>query len=359
MVNLTVEALEARSAELRAEAQTEGVEMSRLEEIKEEARSIKEELDRRKAEEAIKVEERNAIANGEGEVIESGNEIEILEERKMFTRETVEYRNAFMAMVAGNATAEQRSILADNTSYGDGVALPSALDVQVWDQITTAHPILKDVDVLKTGIVMKVTQASPATLTKKKDSDAVSELTFTMKDVPLVGADYNTYVKLSYAEAKMSQGAMESFLVNDIASVIGEALAKDVFARIIADATTSQKVTATTDMFADVKGALALATTTGTAVVYAPSAKYYDIVGAMNASGGNPFNIGSTLGCQVKLDNAATGIVVVDPKMFVLNVVQDTLVETARRPEEGKIVIGGYMRAEGCLRKTTAASYIA
>lgn len=275
----------------------------------------------------------------------------------MFGIETTEYRNAFMANLAGRATEEQRAILADNSAYGDGLSLPTALDEAIWNQVATAHPIVSDVTRLNSGIAIKVTRLTPAAITKKKDSAAVTEETITGVDVTLVGADYNTFVKLSYAEAKMSQGAMEQYLINDIAVNIGEAVAKDIFARILSDAGTTQKVTATSDMFADVKAALALAKTAGKAVIYAPSASYYNIVGAV--SSGNPFNIGTVLGCEVKLDNAATKVTVVDPSLFVLNVVQDCMVETQRKPEEGKIVIGGYMRAEGCLRKTTAAAYIA
>lgn len=262
-----------------------------------------------------------------------------------------------MANLVGNATPEQRAILADNTTYGDGLALPTALDERIWDQAITAHPILGDVATIRSGMAIKVTKMTPAPITKKKDSDTNTEATFTSAEVVLVGADYHTYVTLSFAEAKMSQGAMETFLVQEIADVIGEALAKDIFARILADAGTAQKVTATTDTFADVKAALALATLASAPVIYAPAASYYEIVGAIRQ--GSPFNMGAALGCQVKLDNAATGITVVDPKLFVLNVVQETVVESQRDVKEAAFVIGGYMRAEGCLRKTKAAAYVA
>lgn len=328
-----------------------------LDALEEEMRSINEELELRKAEAAKKAEIRKAVADGAGEVIVDMKEK--MEERKeMFGIETKEYRDAFFANLVGNATVEQRAILADNTAYGDGLALPVGVDKDIWDQVTTSHPILADVDILRSGIAIKVTKMTGAAVTKKMDSANSTEQTFTGADVVLVGADYHTYVTLSYAEAKMSQGAMERFLVKEIADALGEALAKDVFARVLSDAGNSQKVTPASGstLFENVKLALALATQARTPVIYAPAASYYEIVGSI--AQGSPFNMGNALGCEVKLDNAATKVTVLDPGMFVLNVIQDTIIESERDAKNAQFVIGGYMRAEGCLRKTAAAAYI-
>lgn len=349
---MTVEQLEERKAAIAAELDNDDADLDALES---EARGIKEELESRKAEAAQREEIRKAVAEGEGTVIKT---FEIKEERKeMFGIETKEYRDAFMANLVGRATPEQRAVLADNSAYGDGLALPVALDEQIWDQVNNDHPILRDVAILRSGIAIKVTQMTPTAVTKKMDSAASSEQTITGVDVNLVGADYHTYVTLSYAEAKMSQGAMESFLVREVADALGDALAKDVFARILSDATTAQKVTATSDLFTDVKAALALATQARRPVVYAPSSSYYEIIGAIQQ--GSPFNMGAALGIEVRLDNAATKVTVVDPSLFVLNVIQDTMVETQRDAKNACFVIASYLRAEGCLRKVKAAAYIA
>lgn len=271
---MSIEALEERKAAIAEEVNNDDADLNALEA---EARSINEELERRKEEETKRAEIRSAVAEGAGTVVEI---VEQKEERKeMFGIDTKEYRDAFMANLVGQATVEQRAILADNSAYGDGLALPVSLDKEIWDQVTTAHPILADVDIMRTGIAIKVTKMTPAAVTKKMDSAASTEQTFTSAEVTLVGADYHTYVTLSYAEAKMSQGAMERFLVREVADAIGEALAKDVFARILSDAGAAQKVTATTDMFADVKAAMALATQARRPIIYAPSTAYYEIVG--------------------------------------------------------------------------------
>lgn len=351
---LDIEQIEARSLEL-----VSAIDAAENNEAMDAIQAEMDALEERKAQIVAEIEERKAniadVIKGEGEVVET-----IVEERKekeMFGIETKEYRDAFMANLVGRATVEQRAILADNSAYGDGLALPVGLDRDIWDQINSAHPILADVDVLRSGIAIKVTKMTPAAVTKKMDSANSTEQTFTGVDVTLVGADYHTYVTLSYAEAKMSQGAMERFLVKEVADALGEALAKDVFARILSDAGNAQKVTPASGstVFENVKLALALASQ-GNPVVYAPASSYYEIVGAIQQ--GSPFNIGAALGVEVKKDNAATKITVVDPKLFVLNVIQDTIVESERDAKNAQFVIGGYLRAEGCLRKTKAAAYV-
>ena len=351
---LDIEQIEARSLEL-----VSAIDAAENNEAMDAIQAEMDALEERKAQIVAEIEERKAniadVIKGEGEVVET-----IVEERKekeMFGIETKEYRDAFMANLVGRATVEQRAILADNSAYGDGLALPVGLDRDIWDQINSAHPILADVDVLRSGIAIKVTKMTPAAVTKKMDSANSTEQTFTGVDVTLVGADYHTYVTLSYAEAKMSQGAMERFLVKEVADALGEALAKDVFARILSDAGNAQKVTPASGstVFENVKLALALASQ-GNPVVYAPATSYYEIVGAIQQ--GSPFNIGAALGVEVKKDNAATKITVVDPKLFVLTVIQDTIVESERDAKNAQFVIGGYLRAEGCLRKTKAAAYV-
>lgn len=296
-----------------------------------------------------------------GTVVETHREEKKMEERK-FTPDTPEYRDAFYAVIGDYATPEQRAIVVDSTAPGDGdaIAIPKTLDEKIWDNIHTAHPILADISTVRSGVAMEVTKhtAIAVRTTKKLDSAATpAEEANTFVKVVLYGYDYEKYVQLTYAEAKMSQGALEDYLAEEIAAELGEALAKDVFAQVLADAGNGQKVTATSDLFADIKAALALATGAGTPVIYAPSTSYFEIVGAI--AQGSPFNIAATLGCTVKLDNAATGVTILDPKKFVLNMVQDVMIESDRDIKAHKVIVSGYLRAQGTLRHNKAAAYIA
>lgn len=358
--DMNMEEVTARLAEISSELETRSGE--ELEALASEVA----ELNERKAElEAY--EQRKAAAealnSGEiaGTVIERKEVIEMTEVRT-YGIDSPEYRDAFYALIAGTATAEQRAIVVDNTAPGNGdaIAIPKALDDMIWDNIHTAHPILADITTVRSGIAMEVTKHTAITnrVAKKLDKDAnAGEEENTFVKVVLYGYDYEKFVELTYAEAKMSQGALEQYLADEIAAELGESLAKDVFTQIETDATVSQKVTATADMFADVKGALALATLAGAPVIYAPATAYYEIVGAVKS--GSPFNIGATLGCAVKLDNAATHVVVVDPKAFVLNEVQSITIESDRDVKNHKVIVSGYLRAQGTLRKNKAAAYIA
>lgn len=360
--NMNLEEIEARLAEISVEVETRsGEELEKLE-----AEVV--ELQTRKAElSAIETRtaQAEALNNGEVEaekIIEKREEMKAMEEKKVFGIDTQEYRDAFYAVLGDYATVEQREIVVDNTAPGNGdaIAIPKTLDEKIWDGIHTAHPILADVTTVRSGIALEVTKHTAiATRTTKKLDKAsnAGEEENTFVKVVLYGYDYEKYVQLSYAEAKMSAGALEDYLASEIAAEIGEALAKDVFAQILADAGEGQKVAATDDMFADVKGALALANVGGKKVIYAPSASYYEIVGAIKS--GSPFNIGATLGCEVKLDDAATGVTVVDPKAFVLNEVQSILVESDKDVKNHKVVVSGYLRAQGTLRQNKAAAYIA
>lgn len=358
---MNLEEIEARLAEINSEVETRSGE--ELDALKNEVV----ELQTRKAE-LVEIETRKAQAealqNGEvqaNKIIEQREEIE-MEEKKVFGPETKEYRDAFFANLVNKATVEQRAIFADNTTAGDGVALPVATDVAIWDQILTAHPILADINMVKSGIVMKVTQMTPSNLATagkgKKDSDPVVELQFTTNEKVLAGKDYTTYVTLSYAEAQMSHGAMESFLVTEIANVLGEQLATDVFANIKADSTATA-TTATASYFADIHTALGKAVQAQNAVIYAPAAKYYGILAEVDQNGQPIVRDGVVLGAVLKKDNAATDVTVVDPSLVVCNVVADTTIKSQDDIKSGAFVIGGYMRAEACLRKTAAASVIA
>lgn len=359
-INADLEQIATRSAEIHTAVETaEHDELERLSAEMTEMETRRAELLVEKAELEAKEEEARSFDENKATEIELH---EIEEERnEMFGPETKEYRDAFYAVLGNYASAEQRAIVVDSTAPGDGdaIAIPKSLDEKIWDNIHTAHPILADVATVRSGMALEVTKhtAIAVRTSKKLDSAATpAEEANTFVKVVLYGYDYEKYVTLTYAEAKMSAGALEDYLADEIAAELGEALAKDVFAQVLTDATTAQKVTSTSDLFADIKSALALAATATRPVIYAPAADYYNIVGAI--AQGSPFNIGATLGCEVKLDSAATKVTILDPKDFVLNEVQPIMVESDRDITNHKVVVSGYLRAQGTLRKNKSAAYI-
>lgn len=338
------------------------------------------ELNERKAEINKLAETRQALKD---KVVSSGVVVRKFEEKKEeernmenITTASKEYRDAFYAMLAGNETEEQRTVLAnpisvdgDGTNDGMAIAIPTTLDEKIWDNIHTAHPILDDVTTVRSGIILQVTKHTAITAGKaksKKDgasnnTASLAEEANTMIKVNLVGKDYAKYVTLTYAESKMSKGALEDYLASEIADDIGEALAKDVFAQIVSDGSSNSTSKSTNGWFETIAAALGTVSHAVNPVIYVNATNYYDIFGSVDTAGQPIFRDGVAIGASVKIDSAvpaAVKAVVVDPAKFVLNVVQGVMVESDRDIKEHRVVVSGYCRAEGCMRDNNAAGKI-
>ncbi len=274
-----------------------------------------------------------------------------------------EYRSAFYANLRGEATEEQRSALL--TAGTDAIAIPKALDDKIWDNIYTDHPILGDIDIKRTGVILEVTKH---TKVKAGKAGKVEEGTAaTLEDnefvkVTLVGQDYAKTVELTYAAAKMSQGALEDYLATEVANSMGEALATEIFAKMKTDLGTAAVTVAKGKnlTFADFCKAVGSVQRGTNLKVYTSRAKKFEqIVGMVDTAGQPVFRDGCTLGYDVKEDAAAgDDIFIVDTSKFVLNMVQDIMIENDRDIKTHKIIISGYARAEGCMRDAGAGAYV-
>ena len=343
---MTVEEIEARSDELAEEAKGILAKI-RIEERKERLR--------------------NAAQFGNPIFSPQNNDDSQRGKNKNMTRAEMiaseEYRSAFYANLRGEATEEQRSALL--TAGTDAIAIPKALDDKIWDNIYTDHPILGDIDIKRTGVILEVTKH---TKVKAGKAGKVEEGTAaTLEDnefvkVTLVGQDYAKTVELSYAAAKMSQGALEDYLATEVANSMGEALATEIFAKMKTDlgaaAVTVAKGKNLT--FADFCKAVGSVQRGTNLKVYASRAKKFEqIVGMVDTAGQPVFRDGCTLGYDVKEDAAAgDDIFIVDTSKFVLNMVQDIMIENDRDIKTHKIIISGYARAEGCMRDAGAGAYV-
>ena len=133
------------------------------------------------------------------------------------------YRTAFYANLRGEATEEQRSALL--TAGTDAIAIPKALDDKIWDNIYTDHPILGDIDIKRTGVILEVTKHTKVKAGKAGKVEEGAAATLEDNEfvkVTLVGQDYAKTVELSYAAAKMSQGALEDYLATEVANSMGK-----------------------------------------------------------------------------------------------------------------------------------------
>lgn len=342
---MTAEEIEARSNELAEEAR--GI----LAKIRIEERRIN---------------LRNAAEFGTPIFSPQGNDQQRGTNKNMTRAEMIaseEYRSAFYANLRGEATEEQRSALL--TAGTDAIAIPKALDDKIWDNIYTGHPILGDIDIKRTGVILEVTKHTKVKAGKAGKVEEGAAATLEDNEfvkVTLVGQDYAKTVELTYAAAKMSQGALEDYLATEVANSMGEALATEIFAKMKTDlgaaAVTVAKGKNLT--FADFCKAVGSVQRGTNLKVYASRAKKFEqIVGMVDTAGQPVFRDGCTLGYDVKEDAAAgDDIFIVDTSKFVLNMVQDIMIENDRDIKNHKIIISGYARAEGCMRDAGAGAYV-
>lgn len=335
---------------------------ARSDELAEEARGILAKIRIEERKERL----RNAAQFGTPIFSPQNNDSQRGKDKNMTRAEMIaseEYRSAFYANLRGEATEEQRSALL--TAGTDAIAIPKALDDKIWDNIYTDHPILGDIDIKRTGVILEVTKH---TKVKAGKAGKVEEGTAaTLEDnefvkVTLVGQDYAKTVELSYAAAKMSQGALEDYLATEVANSMGEALATEIFAKMKTDlgaaaVTVAKGKNLTFPDFCKAVGSVQRGTNLK---VYTSRAKKFEqIVGMVDTAGQPVFRDGCTLGYDVKEDAAAgDDIFIVDTSKFVLNMVQDIMIENDRDIKTHKIIISGYARAEGCMRDAGAGAYI-
>jgi HK97 family phage major capsid protein len=367
IMNLSAEECEERKAAIRSEMDAEGADIHAL---SDEADAICERIS------ALKkaAEERAAlaakVAGGEGTVIKTFKEETKMDEKRSYTDASPEYRSGFLKSLLGQElTEEERSAISfvattNDATYGSGNVLPHTMLNQVWDLISEQHAILGDITLYRTGTILEVakrtaiSQGDAATVAENAAND---DEVNTFAKVTLTGKDFSKHVNVSYAMAKMSVEALESFLVNEIADRIGAALAADIVTQIGTDFdSTHNAITTAAEKklaFAEVAAAMgALKNAFGQAVVYANRATVYKyLVGMVDTTGRPIFQVnaqngaeGNLIGCPVKVEDAVSDNIlwIGYPKQVVGNMVQDIMVETDRDIKKHVITYAGYARFE-------------
>ena len=109
---MTIDQLEERKAAIKVELENEDADLDALEL---EVRTINEEMETRKAEEAKRVELRKAVASGQGEVQKKVEEKSNIMSN-MEVRNTKEYINAYANYIKTENDAECRALLTENVS---------------------------------------------------------------------------------------------------------------------------------------------------------------------------------------------------------------------------------------------------
>ena len=220
---MTVEELEARRVQIGAEVEQDGADLDALEA---EIKGIKAELDARKANAAKQAEIRKTVAEGAGVVIDEIPQAPISQEnRKMFKRDSVEYRDAWTKHIIGRElNEEERAAL---TSAG--AVIPTMTVNAVWDKLTGPTELLGKVDVSQFPTYVRFPKATTkGAATAHAVGGTITESSDVIGYVDLIP---NEYVKLLTVGADidhMAVSAVHDWIVNNLVDSIRAEINADI-----------------------------------------------------------------------------------------------------------------------------------
>ena len=219
---MTIEELTERRTAIAAELDAPDADLDALEA---EARAIKEELEARQTAEAKRAEIREAVAGGAGEELPIPEIITTKEERKMFSVDSIEYRDAWTKkMVNRDLTEEERSALSSA-----GAVIPTMTVNAVWDKLVKPATLLSKVDVTQFPTYVRYPKAT--TNSAASSSTVGATITESSDVIGYVDLVPNEYVKLLTVGADidhMAISAVHDWIVDNLTGQIRYAMNKDV-----------------------------------------------------------------------------------------------------------------------------------
>lgn len=315
--------------------------------------------------------ERTAAVNGDipGIVIAGANQSEA-----RTSADKTEYRTAFLKTLLGEKLSEAETRAFTHTTANTAQVMPEDLQNKIYSTMEEAHPLLADVQILRTGAVISIVKhtaivAGDAKVVAEGVANDDEENTFV--NVTLSGKDFSKHVDFSYRLGAMSIPAFEQYLVKEISDRIGAAMAKDIVAQIKSDLAAANKFAAAvpgTLAKADVLKGFGLLKGTGKVFVYANNATFYGNIANMTGADGLLSFIpnyqdqiaGQLFGKGIKEEDAlaAGEVLMLDPTQFIYNVVQDIMLERDKDIKKHVHTIAGFAIAEGTLTNDKAGALI-
>lgn len=373
---MTLEQYNQKTAQLKAE----GAELAKAGKLEEAEAKKKEIDDLTKSFEAEKAQKAEENALKDNATVPEGirEEHKLGEENvmpKILDASSVEYKNGFLKHLMGrdDAMTKLENDAFIHTTENTGSVLPTTMLNQIWDLVSQNHVIMGDVTIYRTGTILEVNKHTAVVQGKAKkvsENAANDDEQNAFVKVTLSGHDFSKSLEISYAESLMSIDAFEQYLINEISSSLGEALADDVVANAIeAKISTANRVAVTGDLkIVNVLKAFGALKRVTDPAVYCTRSTLYNNLAALedtaghliyqpSATAGVP---GTLLGAQVKIeDSVADGkILIGDAKKVVYNMIQDIMVESDKDIKTHKYIYSGYARGEGTLIDDQAFSEI-
>ena len=241
---MTIEQIEERKNAIVAELDNEGADLDALES---EMRSLNEEIEARKAEEAKKAEIRSAIANGNvGEVVVEEKLVE--EKRSMKTNEEIraskEYVDAFARYLVSEDATEVRSLLSENAT-GGSVPVPALVDEIVrtaWENNDILARVRRTE--IRGNLKVAFERVATAAGVHTEGADAPAEETLKLGIVTMVPASIKKWIRISDEAVAMGGEALVRYVYEEVTYQIVKKLADLVVNDIITAPTSATSVAA-------------------------------------------------------------------------------------------------------------------
>jgi len=191
-----------------------------LDALEEEVRAINEELEKRKAEEAKRVELRKAVAESNVPAQKINKEDTKMSEVRTFAVDTVEYRDAYMKSLMGKQMeAEERAALASAASV-----IPTETVNKIYGKLEE-NPLIREVNALHIPgyvAVPKATTINDAAWVAV--GNAASDSGDVIASVPLTAKKLIKTIEITADIQAMSIPAFESWLVSKLAAKMEKAI---------------------------------------------------------------------------------------------------------------------------------------
>lgn len=235
-------ALEERKTAISQEMEVEGADLDAL---LEEVRSINEELESRKAEEAKKIELREMVAQGAGEVQEEIETEEKREETKsMEVRNSVEYINAFANYVKTGKDEECRALLSTNAEANGQVPVPEYIEGRIrtaWERSEVMNLVRKTY--LRGNVKVGFELSATGAVVHKEGADAPTEEVLTFGIVTMIPENIKKWITISDEAIDLGGREFLDYIYDELTYRIAKEAEKTLL-QMIADAPTTSSATA-------------------------------------------------------------------------------------------------------------------
>ena len=232
---MTIEEMETRKAEIVAETDVEGADLDALEA---EMKSINEEMETRKADEAEKAEKREKVAEGEGTVIRTFVE----EKKEMKTPEEIrsskEYIDAFARYLITEDSSECRALLTTNAS--GSVAVPTIVDEIIhtaWDNEEILSRVTKRN--VRGNYKASFELSADGAYVHTEGTSAPTEEALALGIVELIPRNIKKWIHISDEAIAMGGETLVRYIYDEVTYQIIKALAAQVVADVAQAPTTA------------------------------------------------------------------------------------------------------------------------